>query len=87
MYIQVPTVSKLFDITGKASTDARSDRAESQFMLNKSNPSLLRSDMSENKDTIHRVLHVTKSFAVKEPEFWNCTELRHPEFLSEYPTH
>lgn len=74
-------------MTGKASIDARSGRAESQFMLSKSNPILLRSDTSENKDMIHVVLHVTKSFAEKEPEFWNRTELRHPEFLSEYPTH
>lgn len=74
-------------MTGKASIDARSGREESEFMLNKSNLSLLRSDMSENKDTIHTVLHVTKSFAEKEPAFWKRTELRHPEFLSEYPTH
>lgn len=50
-------------MTEKAPTDARPGRAESQIMLNKSNPSLLRSDMSENKDTIHIALHVTKSFA------------------------
>lgn len=56
-------------MTGKASTDARPGRVESQFMLNKSNPSILRSDMSENKDVIHIVLHVTKSSAEKEPEF------------------
>jgi len=29
--------------------------------------------MSGNKDVIHVVLHVTKSFSEKEPEFWNVT--------------
>lgn len=67
--------------------DARLGITESQFMLNKSNPSLLRTDMSENKDMIHIVLHVTKTFAKKEVEFWKRTELHHPEILSEHLSH
>lgn len=40
-------------MTGKVSTDVKADEVKSQFMLNKSNPSLLRRDMSEKKDIIH----------------------------------
>jgi len=58
-------------MTGKASIDTRSGR--NSISINKSNPRLLRSHMSGNKDVIHVVLHVTKSFSEKEPEFWNVT--------------
>lgn len=75
-YSPPPQKKVLIDI------DARLGRAESQFMLNKSNLSLLRADISEKKDTIH----TTKTFAKKELEFWNRTDLHNLEILSEYPT-
>lgn len=53
-------------------------------MLNKLFNSLLRSDTSEGKDTVHIAQHVTNSFAKKEPEFWNHAELH--QLLSESHT-